>query len=340
MHAGGPFWALLWPRGHRSRLGWDMAWRILARARNGGGPSPAVPAVPGAADEAEALDAGLGETDWERPPEGSRPGWFPAPSGALALRTMGVETDPPVVLVPGVMGSKEDFSLMMPVLAAAGYYVLSFDMAGQYESAAAGPEQLTPPQTRYGYELFVNDLLAVLESLGGAAHVLGYSFAGIVAQIAFAESPELFRSLCLLSCPPVPGQSFRTVSRVGRFSPLVNDRMHAGLIVWGIRRNFVHTPESRMRFIRHRFEYTRKQSLQDIVALMKQSPDLRGVLAAAPQPKLVAVGRADVWPLHLHQAFADSIGARFAVYGAGHGPCEDAPHQLSRDLLALYAAAG
>lgn len=319
-----------------------MAWRIPARARIGSGPSPAAPAAPagpGSADEAEALDAALGETDWFRHPEGSRPGWFLAPSGSLALRTMGEETDPPVVLVPGVMGSKEDFSLMMPVLAAAGYYVLSYDMAGQYESAAAGPEQLDPPQSHYTYELFVNDLVAILESLGGAAHVLGYSFAGIVSQIAFAERPELFRSLCLLSCPPVPGQTFRTVSRVGRFSPLVNDKMHAGLIVWGIRRNFVHTPESRMKFIRHRFEYTRKQSLQDIMALMKHSPDLRGLLRDAPQPKLVAVGRADVWSLRLHQAFADSIRARFAVYGTGHAPCEDAPHQLSRDLLALYAAA-
>lgn len=253
---------------------------------------------------------------------------------------MGRETDPPVVLVPGVMGSKEDFSLMMPVLAAAGYFVLSYDMAGQYESAAAGPEHLTPPEDRYGYGLFVNDLLALLESLGGAAHVLGYSFAGIVAQMALVRRPDLFRSLCLLSCPPVPGQSFRTVSRVGRFSPLVNDKMHAGLIVWGIRRNFVRLPEDRMEFIRHRFEYTRKDSLRDIVTLMKRSPDLRGILSQTPQPKLVAVGRADVWPNHLHRGFAEAIGARFAVYGTGHAPCEEAPHQLSRDLLALFAAAG
>ena len=256
------------------------------------------------------------------------------------MRAMGAQTDPAIVLVPGAMGSKEDFSLMMPVLAAAGYYVISYDLAGQYESAAAGPEQLTPPQSHYEYDLFVNDFLAVLESLTGAVHVLGYSFAGIVSQIALARRPDLFRTLCLLSCPPVPGQSFRAVSRVGRFSPLINDKMHAGLIVWGIRRNFVGVPAARLDFIRHRFDYTRDESLLDIVRLMKRSPDLRQTLAAAPQPKLVAVGRADVWPQYLHAAFADSIGARFAAYGSGHGPCEDAPHQLSRDLLALYAVAG
>lgn len=312
-----------------------MAWRNLTRVRTGRSGFQAVPAP---LDEAELLDAELPPTDWALPPAGSRERRFRAPSGTLAMRAMGLETDPPVVLVPGAMGSKEDFSLMMPILAAAGYYVISYDMAGQYESNGAGPENLRPPQLHYGYDLFVGDLLAVLESLDEPVHVLGYSFAGIVAQIAFARRPELFRTLSLLSCPPVPGQSFRTVSRVGRFSPLVSDRMHAVLIVWGIRRNFVRAPASRMDFIRHRFAYTRKESLQDIMGLMKNAPDLRPVLAAAPQPKLVAVGRADVWRLPLHQSFAESIGARFAVYGTGHGPCEDAPHQLSRDLLALYAA--
>ncbi len=314
-----------------------MAWRNLARVRSGRG---AVKAPPILLDEAQRLDARLEEIDWARPPAGSVDVPFAAPSGTLAMRTMGTPADPPVLLVPGAMGSKEDFSLMMPVLAAAGYYVISFDLAGQYESAGAGPEHLSPPQRHYGYDLFVNDLFAVLDSLSGPAHVLGYSFAGIVSQIALTRRPELFRSLCLLSCPPVPGQSFRTVSRVGRFSPLVNDKMHAGLIVWGIRKNFVGVPASRMDFIRHRFDYTRNESLQDMVGLMKHSPDLRPALKAWPHPKMVAVGRADVWPLYLHYRFAESIGARFAVYGAGHGPCEDAPNQLSRDLLALYASAG
>ncbi|WP_104054300.1 MULTISPECIES: alpha/beta fold hydrolase [unclassified Arthrobacter] len=314
-----------------------MAWRNLARVRGGRG---ALKAHPVLLDDAQRLDAQLGEINWAMPPAGSVDRPFSAPSGTLAMRTMGAPADPPVVLVPGAMGSKEDFSLMMPILAAAGYYVISFDLAGQYESAGAGPENLTPPQSHYEYDLFVNDVLTVLDSLSGPAHVLGYSFAGIVSQIALTRRPDLFRSLCLLSCPPVPGQSFRTVSRVGRFSPLVNDKMQAGLIVWGIRKNFVGVPASRMDFISHRFDYTRNDSLRDIVGLMKRSPDLRAALKAAPQPKLVAVGRADVWPQYLHYSFAESIGARFAAYGAGHGPCEDAPHQLSRDLLALYASAG
>jgi phosphosulfolactate phosphohydrolase-like enzyme len=38
-----------------------------------------------------------------------------------------------------------------------------------------------------------------------------------------------------------------------------------------------------------------------------------------------------------HAAFAERIGAELAIYDTGHSPCETTPHQLTRDLLALYA---
>ena len=47
--------------------------------------------------------------------------------------------------------------LVAPVLAAAGYYVQSYDLAGQYESAAAGRGRRS---TRY--ELFRDDMVALL----------------------------------------------------------------------------------------------------------------------------------------------------------------------------------
>ena len=59
-------------------------------------------------------------------------------------------------------------------------------------------------------------------------------------------------------------------------------------------------------------------------------------MLAAPVPKLVAVGEHDLWPRELHQRFAREIGARFAIYHTGHSPCETAPHQLVRDMLALF----
>ena len=70
------------------------------------------------------------------------------------------------------------------------------------------------PGRRYTHELFVGDLIALFESGDGPAHVLGYSFAGTVAQIALSRRPELFASLTLLSCPPITANElWRTVWR-------------------------------------------------------------------------------------------------------------------------------
>ena len=260
----------------------------------------------------------------------------PAPSGGLATIALGDPAAPRVVLVPGVTGSKEDFILMMPLLAAAGFRVESFDMAGQYESWAAGPENASPPRNRYDHELFVDDLISVLEAGSTPVHVLGYSFAGTVAQLAFVQRPDLFLSLTLLSAPPQPGQGFRGVKRLGPFTGLTTGRIGAALMIWGVWNNFTHVPPKRLEFVRHRFSFTRRSSVADIIRLMKRAPDVRAVLAAADIPKLVAVGEHDLWPLALHAALAESIGARLAVYRTGHSPCETAPHQLVRDMLALF----
>jgi len=292
-------------------------------------------------DAAALLDAALGDVDWAVPPLGSVSFSIDAPSGKLAAMALGDPGDPCVVLVPGATGSKEDFSLMMPDLAAAGYFVVAYDLAGQYQSAKAGPENLVPPRSHYDYRLFVDDFVAVLETTATPAHVVGYSFAGIIAQLAYVERPGLFRSLTLLGCPPEPGQSFKAVSRIGRFSTWVNGRAGAALLIWGIRSGRVaRVPRGRQRFVNYRFRFTRRASVRDIYTLMQRVPDVRRELAESSLPKFVAVGEHDLWPLSLHRQFAQAIKARIGVYRGGHSPCETSPHEFSRDLLALYAKAG
>lgn len=290
-------------------------------------------------DEAERKDAALVDIDWRVLPEGSVRSTFTAPSGRLAFVSLGAAGAPRVVLVPGVTGSKEDFTLMLPGLANAGYLVQSFDLAGQYESAPAGPETHDSEVAHYDYELFVADLIAVLEDGRHPAHVLGYSFAGTVAQLALARRPDLFASLSLLSCPPRPGQAFRTVKRIGWLSALAGGRVGAALMIWGIRLNVVPARPGRLRFVKYRFAFTNRSSVRDVIRLMKRTPDLKRTLAESPIPKFVAVGAHDLWPLKLHQEFAREIGAQFAVYSTGHSPCETTPNQLNRDLLAIFARA-
>jgi len=295
------------------------------------------PPPPGWQLEAAALDRAVPDFDWTTLPEGTDRDLFDAPSGPLARFAFGPDTGHRVVLVPGATGSKEDFVLMLPLLAAAGYRVESFDLAGQYESHRAGPWRLQPPRVNYDADLFLGDLLAVLASGRAPAHVLGYSFAGTLAQRALVARPDLFASLTLLSSPPMPGQAFRGIKRIGPFSDLASARQGAALMLWGIRTNMNRVPPGRLAFVRERFRLTRRESIDDIIAEMMRTPDLRDAVAAAPVPKLVAVGAHDLWPTELHARSALELGARLAVYETGHSPCETAPHQLARDLLELYA---
>ncbi|MET1015557.1 MAG: alpha/beta fold hydrolase, partial [Leifsonia flava] len=143
------------------------------------------------ADVASALDESLPDIDWVTLPPGVSRFRFAAPSGTLAAVEVGDPSAERVVLVPGVTGSKEDFWFQLSQLAASGYFVQSFDLAGQYESAGAGPEQLDPPRSRYDYDLFVDDVVAFLERGTVPVHLLGYSFAGVVSELVAERRPDL-----------------------------------------------------------------------------------------------------------------------------------------------------
>jgi len=285
------------------------------------------------------LDQAIVDVDWATPPAQVRRTVFAAPSGELAGITAGAPDAPRIVLVPGVTGSKEDFALMVPLLVGAGYRVDSYDLAGQYESAGAGPERLEPPRSRYDHELYIADLLAVLGAGRTPAHVLGYSFAGTVAQLAAVRAPERFASLTLLSSPPRVGQSFAgTKSVLGPLSRVLPTGASSGLFVWGILQNFNRAPEHRTRFVRDRMPRHRRDSIVDIIGMMRRTPDPRAELAALPIPKLVVFGAHDLWPSRTHRRYADAIGAEAVEYASGHSPCEDSPHQLCRDMVRVIEA--
>lgn len=288
---------------------------------------------------AVSRDENLPDIDWVTPPAGAVTSTFRAPSGDLAVVSLGDPAHPRVVLVAGATGSKEDFHFIMPELAAAGYYVQSYDLAGQFESHAAGPWNLDPPAKHYTLELFVDDMIAFLAAGAAPVHLLGYSFAGVVAEVVVTSRPDLVASLTLLGTPPDPGQSFAGVSRIGRFSDLATPAAAANLMRWGVQANVLRVRPGRLKFVRDRFHLTRRDSHRDIMDIMMRAPDLEAAIAAVDIPKAVAVGEHDLWPLARHARFAEAIGASISVYRTGHSPCEDAPYELSGDLLALYAKA-
>lgn len=290
--------------------------------------------------QARRLDEDIVDRDWSLTPDGFERVVFSAPSGQLAGFALGDPAAPRVVLAPGVTGSKEDFVLVMPLLARAGFRVISYDLAGQYESAAAGPERLCPPHARYDHELFVEDMIAVIESASSPVHLLGYSFAGTVAQLVTVARPDLVASLALLASPPMAGQAFRGMKRLGPVTGLASPAIGTGLMIWGVRNNFNRVLPGRVSFARARFSRTRRSSVRDVIDLMRRTPDLDEAVRTIGLPVLVAAGEHDLWPSDTHRAFARRLGARVAIYPTGHGPCETTPHELSRDLVELYDEAG
>lgn len=286
---------------------------------------------------AEALDAALGEVDWRELPDGAVRDRIDAPSGSLARVTMGPAEGQRVVLVPGVTGSKEDFLLMMPLLAQAGYRVEAYDMAGQYESAAAGPENLEPPEERYTLKLFTDDLVSVLQSGAVPAHVLGYSFAGTVASVVAAEHPELVATLTLLSSPPDVGQSLRSFKVIGPLSRVLPEWTLGPIFTTALRLNLNRNNPHRALFVRARLELTRPSSVTDVLALIKRTPEVASRLRESGIPMMVATGTGDVWPVSAHRAFAQSLGARCLILRTGHSTGERAPHQLVEAMLGLMS---
>jgi len=316
------------------------------------------PSRAGAPDEAERADAALGAVPWGELPAGARRFRFDAPSGALAAFALGRPDAPRVVLVAGATGSKEDFLLLAPPLAEAGYLVEAFDLAGNHESAGAGPAATgrsgvarddavegrarhrgRGPRHGYTERLFVDDLVAFLAA-GSPAHLLGYSFAGLIAERVAVEHPELVRSLTLLTAPPMAGQAFRGMRWIGALAPFVTPHVGAGLMIWGIMTNKNRVDAGRLAFVRARMAGTSRAAVDDMVAIMMDAPDHRGRLRASGLPLLVAVGERDLWSTGRHARFAREIGAELAVYRTGHSLCETAPHQLARDMLALFSRSG
>ncbi|WP_378145089.1 alpha/beta fold hydrolase [Cnuibacter sp. UC19_7] len=288
---------------------------------------------------AVARDESLPDVDWADPPAGTVVSMVVAPSGRLATWSLGDPAHPRVLLVAGATGSKEDFHFLMPELAASGFFVQSYDLAGNFQSAGAGPWNLDPAEEHYTLRLFVDDMIVFLEGGSAPAHLLGYSFAGVVAAMVAVERPDLVASLTFLGTPPDSGQSFAGVKRLGPFARLASPGAAAALMRWGVEANVLHVKPGRLAFVRDRFRFTRRDAHRDIMRIMMDAPDVEDRLRALSIPKAVAVGEHDLWPIERHARFAESIGASISVYRTGHSPCEDAPYELALDMLALFVKA-
>jgi pimeloyl-ACP methyl ester carboxylesterase len=97
-----------------------------------------------------------------------------------------------VLMLPGMGALRSEYRYLAPKLSEAGYRAVSVDLRGHGESSV--------PWSRYDVPSVGDDILALIEHLGGgAAHLMGTSFAAAPVVWAAAERPEAARSEVLIA---------------------------------------------------------------------------------------------------------------------------------------------
>ncbi|MCU1693919.1 MAG: Alpha/beta hydrolase [Frankiales bacterium] len=272
-------------------------------------------------------------------PPGARPTVLDLPSGPLAAHVQ--EPDggarATVLLVPGYTGSKEDFRLLLPPLAAAGLRAVAVDQRGQYESP--GPDD----DDAYTVEALGAHLLEAARSLAAPVHLLGHSFGGLVSRAAVLQDPGTFSSLVLMSSGPgaLGGnradmmQFLRPLVEQGGL-PAVRDAVEA-----------VEADDPRAQamgadlrdFLRARFLAGSQTGLLAMGDALLGEPDRVADLAAVAPRTLVLHGADDdAWTPEAQADMAQRLGAEHVVVpGAAHSPAvENAPDTVAA-LLRFYA---
>ena len=232
-------------------------------------------------------------------------------------------TDPVghVLLIPGWTGSKEDFTPILPLLAAAGLDVTTYDQRGQYETRGL-------PGDDYSLAGFAADAVAVrATSTHERSHLLGHSFGGLVAQQAAVSDTAIWQTLSLLCTGPgalgdTPTRPLRRiVSAIGKVPLLQLHEMREQ----GIRR-----PAQITRFLARRFTSNAPASLKAMTQHLIDAPDIIDDVIATGLPVWIGRGQDDdAWPHDVQALMARRLGSEVVVVPeSAHSPAVENPAGL------------
>jgi pimeloyl-ACP methyl ester carboxylesterase len=247
-----------------------------------------------------------------------------------------VPSGPPVLLVPGYTGSKEDFLPILAPLARAGHRAVAIDLRGQHESV--GPDD----PTAYTFDALAVDVRHALDSLGPEAHLVGHSMGGLIARRAILAGARP-RSFTLVGSGPaaLPGERADVVRLI---AAMLTDRGAAAVAETAEQLNradptFADLPEDVHAFLRDRWLTSSVTGLVATGEELLRAPDETEALAAAGVPTLVVFGAGDnAWPPDLQRDMAARLGADVVeIPDAMHSPARESPRALVDALLTFWA---
>jgi pimeloyl-ACP methyl ester carboxylesterase len=262
----------------------------------------------------------------------------------LCTEAFGDPADPPILLIMGMGGSMlwwEDGLCRM--LAHGGRFVIRYDHRDTGRSVTYEPGQ--PGYT--GGDL-VADAAGVLDAYGiPAAHVVGVSMGGALAQLLALDFPDRVLSLVLISTsaalptgrklPPATEEfaRFAATAKVDWSNPasIVEYLVDYSRVLAG-EREF---DEAALReLVRRDVERARDAAAAQNHELLADDGRTRGPLSAIAVPTLVIHGTADpMFPLEHGEALADELPAAtlLTLPGAGHGVARDDWDAIARAIL-------
>ena len=234
-----------------------------------------------------------------------------------------------VVLVHGYTGSKEDFNLIGPLLADAGYRVLTFDNRGQHESAHSKREDA------YQIHSLARDVIDIAQHYRfEKPHLLGHSMGGLVAQRASLDAPNYWSSLTLFCTGPhfsLKKTELETLIHLLKTMTMAD--------LWSAYKEEEDKLSPRYELFKKRWHASDPKSLSDTSRLLLDTQSVILELLATKIPAHVIYGENDdAWPLAMQDQMAKDLSApRTIIKDAGHCPNEDQPEETVKVLTNFWS---
>jgi pimeloyl-ACP methyl ester carboxylesterase len=241
---------------------------------------------------------------------------------------------PLVVCVPGMGDIRSTYRFSTPLLAAAGYRVVTLDVRGMGETTVSWDD--------YSVGAIGSDIIALIDALGSEpAHLVGNSMAAGAAVVVAARRPELVRSLALIA--PFVRDVMPVWAAAAIFGPLLSGPWRAAMWNWYVRRAFpTRVPpdalDESLRRNSNLVEPGRFAAFRSMAMTSKRASAER--LAHVGSPVLVVMGTRDPdFPDPAKEAryVADTLrGKLLMIEGAGHYPQTDSPDVFAAGLLEFF----